>query len=561
MQLGLLIASYILFHIGLYGVFQKAGIPGWKALVPVYGGIEWLKIIGRKPVYWLLFLIPIVNLFVLVSVIVDTYQSFGKYSFWEHFIGVVFAPLYMIYLGFIDKSAQYLGPSVPEERAIKAILKDYKKNKRPVPPQRKLRSRIAAAKKQGNTEEAARLEKEYTALYANPYHKSPAREWAEAILFAVFAAHFIRSLLIEAFVIPTQSMEGSLLVGDFLFVSKWSYGIRLPMTPLTIPLIHNNIPGLGAESYTEAVKWDYRRILGSTDQVEIGDPIVFNYPAGDTVLYSKNTGFLDYYNTQYQAMSQGMLAPNDNMAQTFRENGYEVRTRPIDKRDHYIKRSVALPGQTIEVRDRTVYTDGKRIATPEHLQYQYRIYGRVNDEKFEELRFNMDDVVRAAESQGFIVAHMDSSQLKTLAALPSVDSIRVIEQPPSLYVYPHRPDYFRWSVDNFGPLTVPAEGMTIPLTPENVILYRRAIEAYEGHRLEERDGNMYLDGQPATEYTFEQDYFFGMGDNRHNSVDSRMWGFIPSDHMVGKPLVVWFSVKDGNIRWRRIFRGAESIGE
>lgn len=346
--------------------------------------------------------------------------------------------------------------------------------------------------------------------------KSKTREWIDAIVFAVIAATIIRTFLIEAFTIPTPSMEKSLLVGDFLFVSKVNYGARTPMTPLSFPFAHQELPIIGGKSYSEAIKLPYYRLPGFS-KIKNDDIVVFNYPMEDD--------------------------------------------RPVDKQTHYIKRCIAIPGDSISVISGDVVLNGKKINFPDKGQYLFDV--KTDGTGFNPRTLEKLDITEGGPGmmEGEYRMFMTKDAATEIGKLPHVKMVNKLSAPAGVYedyIYPHHPD-FPWNVDNFGPLYVPKEGAKITLDRKNYILYNRCITKYEGNTLEERDGKYFVNGVESTTYTFKMDYFFMMGDNRHNSADSRFWGFVPDDHIVGKAVFIWMSWNaNGNllnkIRYSRLFR-------
>lgn len=525
-----LIIGYILLSISLYFVFNKAGEAGWKGLVPGLNFVVWCQLIGRKGWHAAFLLIPIVNIFIYAGMAIDMVRSFGHYSFGSSVLAVLFAPFYFFYLG-LKEEETYEGPTLVREREYRARMEEAKANNN----QRLLRKLEAT----------------------NPYKKSQGREWAEAIIFAVFAAAFIRMFLIEAYVIPTSSMEGSLLVGDYLFVSKAHYGIRLPQTVLQVPLLHNRIPALGMESYLEKPSLPYKR-LPALESIDHNDPVVFNYPEGDSVfVFPDRTWSIHDYR-------RGSIN-NPVYNQMIKSGQKEMVTRPMDKKDHYIKRAIGLPGDTLEIRDRQVYINGEPAKNPKYLQYMYLVNfpgNNINTRQFSDWGISREDVL--AQSPGQMILILSNEQREKVQAMDPAVTIEPLD--PSQFnnqsVFPHDPEHFGdWTVDNYGPIYIPKKGATIWIGPENIALYRRVIQAYEGNEVAVRDGQVYINGEPADEYTFQMDYYWMMGDNRHNSEDSRIWGFVPENHIVGKPLFIWFSTQEGNIgngiRWDRIFTSAD----
>ncbi|WP_353720621.1 signal peptidase I [Dyadobacter sp. 676] len=358
--------------------------------------------------------------------------------------------------------------------------------------------------------------------------KSPAREWFDSILFAVVAATLIRWLFFEAFTIPTPSMENSLLVGDFLFVSKLHYGTRTPKTPLQVPLTHQTIWGTNIPSYTSLIQLPQYRLPGFSE-VKRGDVVVFNYPP-------------------------------------------EMQ-HPVDLKTNYIKRCVGIPGDKVEVRDLQVYANGKAMENPPRMENEYFVATTtaVNEEKvFREngiSEFNSytegdNDTIKGNEQMGYLVFTTTeiAAKLKTYDFVKSITLVKTDNGITEPMLYPNS-SLFKWNRDNYGPITVPKKGMTVQLTPENIATYGPVIKNYEDNDdvvIDEK--SVKVGGKPITSYTFKQDYYFMMGDNRHNSADSRYWGFVPMGHIVGKAVFVWMSIDPNptsffnKIRWSRIFR-------
>ncbi|HRO41379.1 MAG TPA: signal peptidase I [Flavipsychrobacter sp.] len=380
--------------------------------------------------------------------------------------------------------------------------------------------------------------------------KKPAwREWLDAAVFAIVAATIIRTFLIEAYTIPTGSMEGSLLVNDYLFVSKVSYGPRIPMTPLSVPLVHNVMPVTGGKSYSEAVKWDYKRLWGFGD-VERYDIVVFNFPEGDTIMLEQPE--MDYY----QAMR---MAGREQIHSRF-----TLETRPVDKTDNYIKRCMAVPGDKIEIRDGIVFINDQQAPLFPHAKTNYTIIanGPLNQELLEDNNVQVTNMSGNQyeldiENQAVPVVQKQPSVVRFI---PGVMPKGMVGQPGE-WTFPQDTAYYKWNVDNLGPLVIPKKGTTVQLTPQNIALYRRIIDVYEENDLQERNGQFIINGAPSSSYTFKMDYFWMMGDNRHNSLDSRFWGFVPENHVVGKAWFVWLSYGEDGIRWRRLLRGVGALSE
>ncbi|MBA3827708.1 MAG: signal peptidase I [Taibaiella sp.] len=378
--------------------------------------------------------------------------------------------------------------------------------------------------------------------------RSVGREWLNAAMFAIITATLIRTFTVEAYTIPTGSMEGSLLVNDYLCVSKLAYGPRIPMTPLALPLMHNTIPLLGSRSYTDAVEWGYHRLPGF-GSVQRNDVVVFNGPAGDTALDGESEK--DYHST--------LREYNNDRAQL--ANNYKVITRPVDKEENLIKRCIGIAGDKIEVRNTVVYVNDKPAASYPHQKFLYIV--KTKDFGLSEDFLEENNIERYPAGNN--IYFLENDQLAMVRALPSVDSVKPLVLPTGIVegddVYPQDPAHFAWNRDNYGPIAIPKAGTTVQLSPDNIAIYRRVIRNYEGNKLEERDGRIFINDKVANSYTFKMDYYWMMGDNRHNSLDSRYWGFVPEDHIVGKALFVWWSYKNtmAHMRWSRLGRGIHSL--
>ena len=378
-------------------------------------------------------------------------------------------------------------------------------------------------------------------------------DWLDAIIFATVVVTFINIFFFQAFKIPSSSMESSLYTGDHLFVSKLAYGPKVPQTPLTIPFTHNVI--FGKESYSTLIQNKYRRLKGF-GHVKRGDYVVFNFPHGDTVLTRFPSE--DYYAWVRNAGRDYTIA-----------NGGPVKVRPMDKEDHYVKRCVAVAGDTLSVRDGLVWIDGERQEVYPGVQLTYKVVTngqKINTRTVEKLGLNTSELLYDPNLPGYPAMPLTASMLEEIKGYSAVESVE-----PNLDVFPPDfPDSYlsifpftedsKWTRDNFGPLWIPAKGATVELSVLNLPLYERIITSYEGHDLKVAgDGSIFIDGERVSSYTFGQDYYFMMGDNRHNSLDSRYWGFVPEDHVVGKPSIVWLSTDSGrkfpnSIRWRRFFK-------
>ncbi len=407
-------------------------------------------------------------------------------------------------------------------------------------------------------------------------------EWVDAFIFALIAVYIINIFLFQNYRIPTSSMEKTLLVGDHLFVSKLSYGPRMPITPLSFPLVQNTFPVINTKSYIDWPKWDYRRLRG-VGTIDLNDIVVFNFPAGDTVpLHRPNP---DYYTTilelgkrqlaQQPSLLEGRTFDTEYEYRMFvnslgrmivhnnpREFG-KVADRPVDRRDNYVKRCVALPGDTFEIRSNQIYINGNPLEDPENIQYNYHLItdGTLLSQRF----FNRFEISDADKREAGIGPHyllpLTRNMAENIGEYGFVKTLEMDEQKPdgsARYVFPFS-KYYPWSRDNYGPLWIPESGETVELTTENILLFERIITAYEGNTLEMKNKTILINGKPTNKYTFEMDYYFMLGDNRHKSADSRHWGFVPEDHIVGKPILTWLSLdKDknfpANIRWNRFFK-------
>lgn len=481
---------------GLYKMFIKAGYPGWKGLIPFYN--TWVMLeISKKPKWWFFAqIVPIAGWFFTLVILIEFVKCFNKFKFYQHAATVFSAGLYPLYIG-LSKKTRYIGPEG---------VKFYK--------------------------------------------KSTAREWIDAAVFAIVAATLIRTFVFEAYTIPTPSEEKTLLVNDFLFVSKSTYGPRIPNTPLAMPFVHHTIPFLNVKSYVEWIHIPYTRWFASP--VKRNDAMVFNFPVNDTLINDEvNFGSRVTY---YEAVRQL------GRERVWQDYGDMIITRPVDKRENFIKRCVGIAGDTIQIINGKLHINGK---PEDYFPKAERFYMIQAPEGVYLDKENLQNLgINVREEQG------DVQQVKNNLFEVNItnEERKNLKLPPGYtitdYIMPHQDNLFpyysdttgkNWSADNYGPLWVPKKGASIQLTADNLIRYQRCIEVYEENKFENRNGKYFINGKEATSYTFKMDYYWLMGDNRHNSLDSRYWGFVPEDHVVGKASLIWFSWEKGP-RWNRLFR-------
>lgn len=412
--------------------------------------------------------------------------------------------------------------------------------------------------------------------------------WVDALVFALIAVYFINQFFFQNYVIPSSSLEKSLLTGDYLFVSKVSYGPRIPQTPLTMPLTQHTLPLVNVKSYIEWPHWDYRRVKGF-GKVELNDIVVFNYPSGDTLINEPQYQAADFYGQlvypigeQVYEQQTGTQA-NVNDMSVLQQRAYfdkiyalgrkyikdnpqefgDIITRPTDRRENYVKRCVGLPGQTLQIRDRIVYLDGKPNKEPDNVQYTYyvKLKASLPFDLMDELGITNEDLTTLNQNGYLPLTQKAYQALRARTDL--VESITINKDAYVGDLYPLNM-VTGWTRDNYGPIWIPEKGKTIKLTLENIAIYERPIRAYENNELAVKNGQIYINGKLSNSYTFKMDYYWMMGDNRHNSADSRYWGFVPEDHIVGKPIFIWWSHNPDHaglkgIRWSRLFTLVDNI--
>ncbi len=484
----------VIHGLGTWKLYIKAGKQAWEAFVPVYNGVVLMKIINR-PWWWVILLfLPIVNLIMFPVIWVETARSFGKNTRLDTFLAVITLGLYSYYLNYIADVA-------------------HKKDRSITPT-------------------------------------SGSGEWTSSILFAIVAATIVHTYFIQPFTIPSSSLEKSLLVGDFLFVSKFHYGARVPMTTVAAPMVHDTIPKLGTKSYLFNDKFEERKTslinklqlpylrFPGFEKIDRNEIVVFNQPA-DTLLDMNN------------------FRPDRNYY------------KPIDKKTNLVKRCVGIPGDTLEVRNGFVYINRKKNELPDraHLQFSYLVQPKTNqfNPKFIKDRYDITDNFWIANKQNtYYFSAISDEALAKFKNHPNVASItpnKRIKGERDSSIFPHDPAY-NWNIDFFGPLYIPEAGKTIDINLDVLPLYKRVITEYEGNSLKTEGNQIFINGEIANTYTFKQDYYWMMGDNRHNSIDARAWGFVPFDHVVGKPVFIWMSW-DGikNPRWERFFTTVSGSGK
>ncbi len=482
----------IIHGLGTWKLYVKAGRQAWEAFIPIFNAVVLMKIINR-PWWWtILLFLPIINLIMFPVVWVETARSFGKNTYLDTFLAVITLGFYNYYLNYF-------------------------------------------------------VDVEYV-TDRNLQPKSSSGEWVSSILFAIVAATMVHTYFMQPYVIPSSSLEKSLLVGDFLLVSKFHYGARVPMTTVAAPMVHDTIPVIKKKSYMfsddftkrktswlNKLQFPYLRIPGF-EKIDRNEIVVFNQPA-DTLL------------------DMNAFKPDRNYY------------KPIDKKTNLVKRCVGVAGDTLEVRDGFVYINGEKNVLPDraHLQFSYFVKPKqyqFNPAQMKE-RYDITDGFGLMRDNTYYFSAISDEALEKFKNHPNVGEIIPNKQEKGKRdpdIFPHDPNY-KWNVDNFGPLYIPKKGASINLSVDNLPLYKRVISEYEGNDLKVNGNQISINGEVTSTYTFKQDYYWMMGDNRHNSIDARRWGFVPFDHVVGKPVFIWMSWDGFKPRWDRFFTTVSGTGK
>ena len=498
-------------HIGLYFVFKANNIQPWKAFVPFLNKIEWIRLVGQKKSFIFWFFIPGANIIAAVSLMSELLDAHRIYGFKEHYGGIFFSSIYFPYL-FGKKNPKYYGPKGEiEGSSFRKPKPDF------------------------------------------------FRETSDTIVFALSAAMLIRTFLFEIYTIPTPSLEGSLLVGDFLIVDKVTYGMRMPNTPLSVPLVHNTLPFTNdmVNSYVEWIQIPYTRFK-QLRAVKRNDLVVFNFPEGDTVAQEYQSRFPFLQMCEMYGRETVMNSPQ-----------LTLTNRPVDKRDNYVKRCVAIPGDTLKIIDGILYINNQLAYQAPKIQTSYKVEidaqkgGNVYTLEDDLKKLGIHDQNYRPASDNTYEVHTDNERFQELKKIKYLKSVTPIVYPApdsNNFLFPHDRINYPWSIDNYGPLVMPKKGTPIALNLNNLATYQRVIQIYEGNQLTVENGKIFINGKESNSYTPKMDYYFMMGDNRHNSQDSRAWGFVPEDHIVGRPLVIlmsWDKLK-GRIRYERILNWVSS---
>ena len=477
----------IVHFLGTWKLYEAAGRKKWEAAIPVYNAIVLMKIISR-PTWWtLLLFIPIINLIMFPVIWVETLRTFGKRSQLDSFLGIITCGLYIYYVNYTQKL-------------------EYKKER-------------------------------------SLHPKSKTGDTISSLLFAIIVATLVHTYFVQPYTIPTSSLEKSLLVGDFLFVSKINYGARVPMTTIALPMVHDSIPMTKRKSYLNWPQLPYLRLPGIEDHIKRTDIVVFNWPV-DTVRYF------------------------------FEPKGRPGVIKPIDKESNYVKRCLGIPGDSLAIKDGIVYINGQILTLPERAkpQFSYTVTtdGSTFDPTYLQKDLNITDQVIQTTQETFIFRALTEESANRLKNNPIVKSVvRNISTEIDQGIFPQ---IDKGNQDNLGPIYIPQKGKTVALNLESLPFYKRIITTYEtddnGNKndLKVTGNEIRLNGKVVNSYTFKQNYYWMMGDNRHNSEDSRYWGYVPEDHIVGKPVFIWMSWDTNGkglnkVRWDRVFTTVSGEGQ
>lgn len=476
----------VIHFLATWKLYVKAGRKSWEAIVPIYNAIVLMQIMNR-PKWWVILLfIPIVNLLMFPIIWVETCRSFGHNKRPDTILAIISLGFYLFYVNYFANN-------------------EYVKN-------RSLDPRTVLG------------------------------EWVSSIAFAIIAATLVHTYFMQPYTIPSSSLEKTLYVGDFLFVSKFHYGARVPMTPVAAPMVHDTLPFIGKSYISDSKDQDswinkfslpYMRIPG-IQKIKRNDIVVFSWPS-------------------------------DSLNLMWGDNSKKFTYKPIDKRTNYVKRCVGIPGDSLEVRDGYVYINGKRTVLPGRAKPQYFFDVDTEGKKFGQGAIKRYNIREGYGTQdGKFILNLTDNEAALIAKNPIVKSVTKRIEPKGVFhpdIFPHNPQY-KWSNDNYGPIYIPKKGDVVELNKKTIPFYEQIIRRYEHNNFNVVGDNYYLNGRKITSYKIKQDYFWMMGDNRQNSLDARSWGYVPFDHVVGKPVFIWlswdpnapnFMAKLQSIRWDRMF--------
>ncbi len=470
----------VIHFLGTWKLYVKAGRKAWEAAIPIYNAVVLMQIIGR-PKWWVVLLfLPIINLLMFTVIWVETIRSFGKKSTLDTVLVIATLGFYIYYINYFTE-VKY-----ERDRSLKPA--------------------------------------------------TSGGEWLSSIVFAIVAATIVHTYIMQPYTIPTSSLEKSLLIGDFLFVSKFHYGARVPMTTVAAPMVHDTLPLIKVKSYLNKPQLPYMRIPGF-QKIKRNDIVVFSWPV-DTVEYF------------------------------FQKTNRKIR-KPVDKKSNYVKRCVAVPGDSLKIIDGDIYINGKLSVMPDRAKPQYfydvNTGGNTINVNTLQNKYHVREGGRLPD--GNYVLNLSEDDARLLSKNPVVKTMnkRLAPKGEGEDVFPNDPK-LSWNKDNFGPIYIPEKGKTVQLDKNSIAFYKQIIREYEKNEIELVGDQVMINGAPASSYTFKQDYYWMMGDNRHNSEDSRYWGYVPFDHVVGKPVFIWFSWNSqgkglGKVRWERLFTTVHGSGK